>query len=149
MGIKENLDEDLKSAMRDRDELRRSVLRVVRSEIHNEEINLRRELDEEGILGVISSQVKRHRESISEFRKGNRDDLVGREEEELNVLLAYMPKQLEQHEILVLAREAVNASGAQGPGDKGKVMGRLMPQVKGKADGNIVNSIVTEILESM
>ena len=107
MGIKENLDEDLKSAMRDRDELRRSVLRVVRSEIHNEEINLRRELDEEGILGVISSQVKRHRESISEFRKGNRDDLVGREEEELNVLLAYMPKQLEQHEILVLAREAV------------------------------------------
>ena len=149
MGIKENLDEDLKSAMRDRDELRRSVLRVVRSEIHNEEINLRRELDEEGILGVISSQVKRHRESISEFRKGNRDDLVGREEEELNVLLAYMPKQLEQHEILVLAREAVNASGAQCPGDKGKVMGRLMPQVKGKADGNIVNSIVTEILESM
>lgn len=149
MGIKENLDEDLKSAMRDRDELRRSVLRVVRSEIHNEEINLRRELDEEGILGVISSQVKRHRESISEFRKGNRDDLVGREEEELNVLLAYMPKQLEQDEILVLAREAVNASGAQGPGDKGKVMGRLMPQVKGKADGNIVNSIVTEILESM
>ena len=149
MGIKENLDEDLKSAMRDRDELRRSVLRVVRSEIHNEEINLRRELDEEGILGVISSQVKRHRESISEFRKGNRDDLVGREEEELNVLLAYMPKQLEQDEILVLAREAVNASGAQGPGDKGKVMVRLMPQVKGKADGNIVNSIVTEILESM
>lgn len=149
MGIKENLDEDLKSAMRDRDELRRSVLRVVRSEIHNEEINLRKELDEEGILGVISSQVKRHRESISEFRKGNREDLVGREEEELSVLLAYMPKQLEQDEILVLAREAVNASGAQGPGDKGKVMGRLMPQVKGKADGNIVNSIVTEILESM
>mgnify|MGYP001284124764 CR=1 FL=1 len=149
MGIKENLDEDLKSAMRDRDELRRSVLRVVRSEIHNEEINLRRELDDEGILGVISSQVKRHRESISEFRKGNRDDLVGREEEELNVLLAYMPKQLEPDEILVLARDAVNASGAQGPGDKGKVMGRLMPQVKGKADGNIVNSIVTEILEAM
>ena len=149
MGIRENLDEDLKAAMRARDELRRSVLRVVRSEIHNEEINLRRELDEDGILGVISSQVKRHRESISEFRKGNRDDLVGREEEELKILLAYMPEQLGQDEILVLAREAVDASGAQGPGDKGKVMGRLMPQVKGKADGNIVNAVVTQILEAM
>lgn len=149
MGIREHLDEDLKAAMRGRDELRRSVLRVVRSEIHNEEINLRRELDEDGILGVISSQVKRHRESISEFRKGNRDDLVVREEEELKVLLTYMPEQLGQDEILVLAREAVNASGAQGPGDKGKVMGRLMPQVKGKADGSIVNAVVTEILEAM
>ena len=149
MGIRENLDEDLKAAMRARDELRRSVLRVVRSEIHNEEINLRRELDEDGILGVIFSQVKRHRESISEFRKGNRDDLVGREEEELKILLAYMPEQLGQDEILVLAREAVDASGAQGPGDKGKVMGRLMPQVKGKADGNIVNAVVTQILEAM
>ena len=149
MGIRENLDEDLKAAMRARDELRRSVLRVVRSEIHNEEINLRRELDEDGILGVISSQVKRHRESISEFRKGNRDDLVGREEEELKILLAYMPEQLGQDEILVLAREAVDASGAQGLGDKGKVMGRLMPQVKGKADGNIVNAVVTQILEAM
>jgi hypothetical protein len=149
MGIREHLDEDLKTAMRGRDELRRSVLRVVRSEIHNEEINLRRELDEGGILEVISSQVKRHRESISEFRKGNRDDLVIREEEELKVLLAYMPEQLGQDEILVLAREAVDASGAQGPGDKGKVMGRLMPQVKGKADGSIVNAVVTEILEAM
>ena len=149
MGIRENLDEDLKAAMRARDELRRSVLRVVRSEIHNEEINLRRELDDDGILGVISSQVKRHRESISEFRKGNRDDLVDREEEELKILLAYMPEQLGQDEILVLAREAVDASGAQGPGDKGKVMGRLMPHVKGKADGNIVNAVVTQILEAM
>ena len=149
MGIRENLDEDLKAAMRARDELRRSVLRVVRSEIHNEEINLRRELDDDGILGVISSQVKRHRESISEFRKGNRDDLVDREEEELKILLAYMPEQLGQDEILVLAREAVDASGAQGLGDKGKVMGRLMPHVKGKADGNIVNAVVTQILEAM
>ncbi len=148
-GIRERLDEDLKSAMRERDELRRSVLRMVRSEIQNEEKSAQKTLDEEGVLGVVSRQAKRHRESISEFRKGGRDDLVQKEEAELGVLLAYLPAQLTAEEITTLAQEAIREVGASGPTDRGKVMGKLMPQVRGKAEGSTVNEVVSQLLEKL
>ena len=118
--------------MRARDELRRSVLRMVRSEIQNDEKAAQKPLDDEGILGVVSKQVRRHRESITEFRKGGRQDLVQKEEAELDVLLAYLPAQLTPEEITALAQEIMQDVGARGPADRGKVMGKLMPQVKGK-----------------
>ena len=150
MPLKDRLDEDLKSAMRAQDALRRNVLRSLRSEVHNEEIAQQKPLeDDDSIVGVISRQVRQRRESIAEFRKGNRDDLVQREESELAVLLEYLPQQFTPEEIAEMAREAINEVGARGPGDKGKVMGRLMPTVRGRADGSVVNQVVTDILEAM
>ncbi|MDE2859937.1 MAG: GatB/YqeY domain-containing protein [Chloroflexota bacterium] len=150
MPLKDRLDEDLKSAIRAQDALRRSVLRSLRSEVHNEEIAQQKPLDDDdAIIGVISRQVRQRRESISEFRKGNRDDLVQREESELSVLLEYLPQQLTPEEITDMAREAVSEVGARGPGDKGRVMGKLMPMVRGRADGSVVNEVVTGILEAM
>jgi uncharacterized protein YqeY len=148
-GIRERLEEDLKSAMRERDELRRSVLRMVRSEIQNDEKAAQKALDDEGILGVVSKQVRRHRESISEFRKGGREDLVQKEEAELDMLLAYLPAQLTPEEITALAQEIIQDVGARGPADRGKVMGKLMPQVKGKAEGTVVNQVVSQLLEQL
>ena len=150
MPLKDRLDEDLKSAIRAQDALRRNVLRSLRSEVHNEEIAQQKALeDDDAIIGVISRQVRQRRESISEFRKGNRDDLVQREESELSVLLEYLPQQLTPEEIADLARQAVSEVGARGPGDKGRVMGKLMPSVRGRADGSVVNEVVTGILEAM
>ena len=147
--IRERLEEDLKSAMRARDELRRSVLRMVRSEIQNDEKAAQKALDDEGILGVVSKQVRRHRESIYEFRKGGREDLVQKEEAELDVLLAYLPAQLTPEEITALAQEIMQDVGARGPADRGKVMGKLMPQVRGKAEGTVVNQVVSQLLEQL
>jgi hypothetical protein len=149
MGLKERLEEDLKKAMREQDVLRRSVLRLVRSEVHNEEIALQKSLDDDGIIGVLSRQVRQRRESIYEFRKGQREDLVQREEAELAVLQEYLPPQLTAEELMALAQGSIRETGAQGPGDRGKVMGRLMPQVKGKAEGSVVNEVVSRLLEAL
>ena len=150
MGLKERLDEDLKKAIREQDALRRTVLRTIRSEVHNEEIALQKPLDnDDGIVGVISRQVRQRRESIYEFRKGQREDLVEREEAELAILLDYLPPQLTPEELTVLVQGVIQDMGAQGPGDKGKVMGRLMPQVKGKAEGSAVNEVVSKLLETL
>ncbi|MBF8267073.1 MAG: hypothetical protein HW388_581 [Dehalococcoidia bacterium] len=139
----------MQRAMRDRNELSRSVLRIVRSEIHNEEIAHQRPLDEEGIVGVISKQVRQHRESIDAFRKGQREDLVRREELELAVLLDYLPAQMSREEIATLAQKSIQEVGAKGPADRGKVMGKLMPQVRGKAEGAMVNDVVSQLLEAL
>ena len=150
MPLKDRLDDDLKSAIRAQDALRRNVLRSLRSEVHNEEIAQQKPLeDDDAIIGVISRQVRQRRESISEFRKGQRDDLVQREESELAVLLEYLPQQLTPEEIADLVREAVSEVGARGPGDKGRLMGKLMPMMRGRADGSVVNEVVTGILEAM
>jgi uncharacterized protein YqeY len=149
MGLRERLDEDLKSAMREKNELRRSVLRIVRSELHNEDKNQQKSIDEESIFVVLNKLAKRNRESIEEFKKGNRGDLVEREEAELQVLLGYMPKQLSAEEISDLAQVVIRDTGANGPTDKGKVMSSLMPQVRGKADGSIVNKVVMDLLEGL
>ena len=150
MPLKDRLDEDLKRAIRQQDALRRNVLRTLRSEVHNEEIAQQKPLDDDdAIIGVISRQVRQRRESITEFRKGRREDLVQREESEMGVLLEYLPPQLSPEEIADMAREAVREVGARGPGDKGRVMGKLMPNVRGRADGTVVNEVVTGILEAM
>jgi uncharacterized protein YqeY len=150
MPLKDRLDEDLKRAIRQQDALRRNVLRTLRSEVHNDEIAQQKPLDDDdAIIGVISRQVRQRRESITEFRKGRREDLVQREESEMGVLLEYLPPQLSPEEIADMAREAVREVGARGPGDKGRVMGKLMPNVRGRADGTVVNEVVTGILEAM
>jgi len=122
------------------------VLRLVLAGKKNAEIAKGSPLDEDNILEVIAREVRRHRESITEFTKGKRQDLVVVEEAELAVLLEYLPAQMSREELAAAARAVIEQVAARGPGDKGKVMARLMPQMKGKADGREVNEIVSELL---
>ncbi len=149
MTLQDKLFEDMKDAMRKGDKMRRSVLSYLRSAVHNQEIEKRDPLTDEEVIDVIARQAKQHKESIVEFRKGNRLDLVSKEEAELAILKEYLPEQMPKEEIEKLVRKAIEETGAHGPSDKGKVMGRIMPQVRGKADGSEVNAAVTQILEEM
>jgi len=134
--------------MRSGDTTRRDVIRFLRSAIHNQEIASQGELDDEGVIGVLSKQALQRRDSIELFREGNRPDLVEKEEAQLVIIGEYLPTQLTEEEISVLVHAAVEATGATGQKDMGKVMGRLMPDVKGKADGRAVSRIVQELLRS-
>ncbi len=148
MSLKEKLMEDMKQAMKAKEEgrLRLAVIRMVRSAIRQAEIDGKKELDDEGIVSIISKEVKSRKDSLEEFRKGNRADLVQETEEEISVLLPYLPQQLSEDEVRALVEEAVRATGAATQKDMGKVMGVLMPKVKGRADGKLVNRLVREKL---
>jgi len=146
--IKDRLEEDIRNTMRARDRERLETLRFLKSQIQLTEKNNLTELDESGVTDVVAKQVKDRRESIEMFGQGGRADLVVKEEASLAILLEYMPEQLGEDEIEALARQAIVDTGAAGPGDRGKVMGRIMPQVRGKADGSQVNAIVSRLLEA-
>lgn len=149
MCLVQRLKGDLNQALRKGEKERLSALRLLLSNISNAEIAKGGPLDEPGVLGVIAKQAKQNRESIDAFRQGNRSDLVAKEERELSVLQEYLPQPMSSEEIAAAARQAIAEVGAVGPGDKGKVMGKLMPQVKGKADGGEVNAIVSELLANL
>jgi uncharacterized protein YqeY len=144
--LKKRLSDDLKQAMKSGDTVRRDTLRMLIASINNAEIAKQADLEESDIFGVISKDVKRHQESIEAFKKGNREDLVAKETAELAVLEEYLPRQMSREEVIAAAREVMVAVGAQGPGDKGKVMKELMPKLKGRADGKEINEVVTELL---
>lgn len=148
MSIKDKLTEDMKQAMKDREagKFRLSVIRMVRASIKNLEIDKKRELSEEEVLDVLAKEVKMRRDSIEEFKKGNRLDLVENLEQEVDILMQYLPQQLSEQEVRALVTEAVTESQAASAKDMGKVMAILMPKVKGRADGKLVNSIVREFL---
>lgn len=144
--LKDKIKEALKAALKRQQGTEVSTLRLLLSEIRYAEIAQQKPADDGKVLDVIAREVKRRRESIEAFRKGNRDDLAEQEEAELAILMSYLPKQMGREEIIATARAAMDAVGARGPGDKGKVMGQLMPQLKGKADGREVSEIVSELL---
>lgn len=146
--IKDRLEEDIRNTMRARDRERLETLRFLKSQIQLTEKNNLKELDESGVTDVVAKQVKDRRESIEMFGQGGRADLVAKEEASLAILLEYMPEQLGEDEIEAIARQAIADVGASDPGDRGKVMGRIMPQVRGKADGSQVNAIVSRLLEA-
>lgn len=146
MPLQDRLVEDIKDAMRQRDELRRTTLRMIRSAIQYEEIAKQEPLDDPGVVDILSRMVRQHQESITEFQRGNRPEMVEREEAELAIVRSYLPEQLSSDDIAELARKIIADVGAAGPGDMGKVMGQLMPQVRGKADGGEVSRVVTELL---
>ncbi|MBI3742903.1 MAG: GatB/YqeY domain-containing protein [Chloroflexi bacterium] len=149
MSLREQLDADLKDAMRSRDQIRLNAVRQVKSTVALEEARAGTTFDDAKFQEVITRLVRQHRESIEMYQKGNRPELVAQEEAELKVLLAYLPQQLSGDDILALTKKAAQEVGARGPADKGKVMGKLMPQIKGKAEGTEVNKIVTQYLESL
>ena len=145
--LRKKMSDDLKQAMRSGDTVRRDTLRMLIASVNNAEIAKQAALEESDIFGVISKEVKRHQESIEAFKKGNRADLVAREEAEMAVLEGYQPKHLSRDEVMAAAKEVIAAVGASGHGDKGKVMKELMPKLKGKADGKEINEVVTELLQ--
>ena len=149
MSLRTRLEEDLKDAMRSRDAQRRSVIRYLRSEIRNEEIAGQTSLDDGGITRVLARQAQQRRDSIEAFAQGNRPDLVEKEKAELAIILEYLPEQLSREEITRLVRQAMEEVGATGLGDMGTVMGRVMPQMRGRAEGREVNAIVSELLNSL
>lgn len=144
--MQEKLMTDLRGAMKSGDKIRLEVLRMVRASIKNAEIAQQKSLDDPDILGIIAKEGKQRRESIAEFKKANRQDLVDKEEAELAILLEYLPEQISREEIVATARRVIEEVEARGPGDKGKVMQKLMPQLKGKAEGREINEVVTELL---
>ena len=152
MSLKEQLTEDMKTAMKAKEEgkQRLAVIRMVRSAIRQQEIdgNGKQALDDEGVIAIISKEVKMRKDSLEEFKKGDRQDLVAQTEADIAVLMPYLPQQLSEEEIRTFVKEAVEKSGASSQKDMGKVMGLLMPKVKGRADGKLVNSIVREMLNA-
>jgi uncharacterized protein YqeY len=145
--LRKKVSDDLKQAMKSGDTVRRDTLRMLIASIHNAEIAKQADLEESDILRVLSKEVKRHQESIEAFKKGNRADLVAKEEAELAILEGYQPRQMSRAEVIAAAKEVITAVGASGPGDKGSVMKELMPRLKGRADGKEINEVVTELLQ--
>jgi len=146
MTLQGRLTADLKQALKTGDTTRRSVIRMVIAGIKNAEIAKSAPLDDAGVTDVLAKEVKQHRESIAEFSKGNRQDLVAKEEAELSIILEYLPKQISREEVVAAARRVMQQVEARGPGDKGKVMSQLMPQLKGSVDGREVSNVVSELL---
>lgn len=146
--LEEKLMTHLKEAMKSGDKLRLSVIRQLRADVKNAEIAKQKRLDDSDVLGIISKAAKQRRESIDEFKKGRRQDLVDREEAELAVIMGYLPQQMSREEIVAAARQVIEEVGARGPGDKGKVMPKLMTELRGKAEGREINEVVTELLTS-
>ncbi len=146
MTLKERLTDDMKTALRNRETVRLGLVRMVRAQVKNREIAKGNELQDEEVAEVVSSLIKSRREAREFAVKGDRKDLVSQAEEELEILKSYLPDQLSEEEIRAVVREAIDQSGAAGPGDLGRIMGAVMPRVKGRADGRLVNSIVRECL---
>jgi len=144
--LKQKLTDDLKQALRDGDKVRRSVIRLVIAAIRNAEIARQATLEDADILGIIAKEIRQRKESIEAFKQGQRQDLVAQEEAELAILEEYLPRQMTREEIIAEACRVITEVGAQGLGDKGKVMPRLIAQLKGKADGREINAVVSELL---
>ena len=148
MSLKERLTEDMKQAMKEKEvgKLRLSVIRMVRANIKNVEIDRKQELSDDEVLDVLAKEVKTRRDSMEEFKKANRPDLVESLEQEIVILMNYLPEQLSEAEVRTLVESAVAETQAVSPKEMGKVMAVLMPKVKGRADGKLINTIVREML---
>jgi len=148
MSLQQQIEQDLITALKAKDETGVNTLRYLKSALQNKEIELKKkELSDQQVGEVVASEVKKRKESIAEFKKGGRDDLVKQEEAELRILQEYQPEQLSEEELGKMVDQAISETGASGPADTGKVMGSLMPKVKGKADGALVARLVGERLK--
>lgn len=147
MSLKEQIPNDIKNALRNKSTVELSVLRMLQSAIHNKEIDNKEELSDKQVIEVVSSEVKKRRDAASEFEKVNRPDAAQKEKEEIEILLKYMPEQLSEDQIREEVAKAIEESMADGLKDLGKVMKIIMPRMKGKADGKLVNSMVRDLLE--
>lgn len=144
--MKEKIQSDLNQALKDRKEAEVSTLRLLLSEIHNQEIAKQAELTEEDIIKVVQKEVKRRREAIEAYQKGKRDDLVAKEKQELEILNKYLPQQMSSQELETIIQSVIKETGASGMSDFGKAMGAIMAKVRGRADGKAVSESVKKAL---
>ena len=147
MSLKETLPVELKDALRAGDKTKLGTVRLILSAVNYAEIDQQKQLDDQGVHAVIAKMIKQRKESIEAFTAGHRPDLVAQEQAELNILESYMPKQLTRDEIKAEAKKIIAEVGANKPQDMGKVMGKLTPLLRGKADGKEVAAVVTELLK--
>jgi hypothetical protein len=147
LSLKQRIEQDLITAQKAGDKIRLNITRLLKSEIHYKEIDKQKELTDEDVIEVLSSFVKKHQESIEQFRKGQREDLASKEEEELKIVQSYLPSQLSEEELNQLITEALAEVKAETPKDVGKVMKVLISKVKGRADGKKVNALVQAKLQ--
>jgi uncharacterized protein len=146
MGIKEQLQDAMKGAAKEKAKARLSTLRLALAAVQNKEKELRKELSEEEAIQVIAGLIKKGKESIEQFKAGQRADLVAKEEEEITVLQDFLPQQLTPEEVEAEVAKAVEEAGASTPQDMGKVMRILMPRIAGRAEGKVVNELVRKRL---
>ncbi len=147
MSLKDKLMLDLKEAMKEKDTIRKNTVQLVRSGVLQIEKDKKVELDDEGVLDVISKELKKRRDSMPDFVKSGRQDLIDNLNKEIEVLLTYLPKQLTEDEIRAIVEEAVKETGAATMKDMGKVMANVTPKVKGRADNKIVSGLVKQMLQ--
>lgn len=146
MTIRERLEADAKTALKARDRLRLDVVRMLRSQVKYSEISKRHELSDEETIDVLVSALKARRETLEFSEKSGREDLIEKARQEIKVIEGYLPQQLSESEVQELVDQAVLETGASDPKDMGRVMGALMPRVKGRADGKLVNTLVRQAL---
>ena len=147
MDLKDKLNEDLKTAMKAGDALKTSTVRMLKSAINNAEMAKRKSFTDEEVFNVILSSIKQHRDSIQQYTKGHRPELVAQEEAELVILQAYLPAQMSEEEVRDLVKKVIAETGAVTAKDMGKVIGKIMPLIKGRADNSLVSSLVKESLK--
>jgi uncharacterized protein YqeY len=148
MSLKETILQQQTTATKDRDTVKINTLRMLRAAIKNREIELRAELEDQEVLRVIGTQIKQHRESIRLYEEGGRDDLAKKEEEELSILMSFMPEQLSEEAVIETATRVIEELGATDMKDMGRVMKTLMAKLAGSADGRIVSQVVKKQLSS-
>lgn len=146
MSLKERLLEDMKSAMKEKDVIKKNTIQMARSAVLQVEKDSRTTLDDDGVLDIIAKEVKKRRDSLPEFEKSGRQELIENLKTEIEVLLQYLPQQLTEEEIEAIVRQAVQDTGASSAREMGKIMQEVMPKVKGRADGRVINQIVKKIL---
>ncbi|HGM3506948.1 GatB/YqeY domain-containing protein [Clostridioides sp. ES-S-0108-01] len=147
MSLKQKLQEDLKSSMKNKDTVRKSVVTLIRASIKQYEVDNRVELDEDGIIDVIAKQLKQRRDALVEFEKAGREDLIKETEVEIEVLKEYLPQQLSEEELEEIVKSTISEVGATSMKDMGKIMSVIQPKVKGRADGKLINKLVKQNLQ--
>ncbi|MCT4507580.1 MAG: GatB/YqeY domain-containing protein [Tepidibacter sp.] len=147
MSLKAKLMDDLKLAMKEKNQVKKSVVTLIRAAVKQYEVDNRVELDEQGVLDIVVKQMKQRKDALEEFTKAGREDLISQTQEEIEILKEYLPAQLSEEEIEVIVVDTIKEIGASSKKEMGKVMSALMPKVKGKADGKIVNELVKKHLQ--
>ena len=146
MSLKERLADDLKAAMKDKNVVRKNVVQMVRAGVLQFEKDKQVTLDDEGVLDVIAKQLKQRKDSLPDYEKSGREDLIATLKAEMDVLMEYLPAQLTKEELEVIVREAVEKTGASSMKDMGKIMAEVMPKTKGRADGKMINEIAKAMI---
>ncbi|AHM56730.1 YqeY-like protein [Peptoclostridium acidaminophilum DSM 3953] len=147
MALKDQLMDDLKQSMKDKDNLKKSVITLIRSAIKQYEVDNRVEADDDKVIDTISKQLKQRRDSLVEFEKAQREDLVDQTKKEIDVLVSYLPEQMSAEEVKSIVVQTISETGASSVKDMGRLMAALMPKLKGKADGKLINEIAKELLQ--